>query len=385
LGLISPKLRLEATKKLLFELGIDLNPKANIEDLSVAMMQLVEIVRAVSYNSDILIMDEPTSALSEAEIKLLYSIMHKLSDKGVSTIFISHKLEEIFEVADRVTILRDGKLVGIECIENINQDQLIKMIVGRQLTEMFPKEDAEIKDVVLEVKNLRRSGVYEDISFSVREGEILGFCGLMGAGRTEIMNGIFGIDKINGGEIFYNGEKIVIKSPRDAIKKGIGMLTEDRLRLGAIHFLSIGHNLSLANLYKICKMGFINRAREIADCKKTVLDLQIKIGALNDLIGSLSGGNQQKLLFGRSLLINPKVLILDEPTRGIDVGSKSEIHRLCSALVQKGMAIIMVSSELPEILGMSDRIHVIRDGRIVGEYNRGEVDQETLIKKAFGV
>lgn len=383
LGLISPQKRLEETKKLLDELKIVVDPKAKVRDLSVAMMQLVEIARAVSYHSDVVIMDEPTSALSETEIHLLYDIVRNLAKKGVATIFISHKLDEIFDIADRVTVLRDGQFVATKKVSDIDQDQLVKMIVGRQLSEMFPKEDAKIRDIVLDVRELRREGVFENVTFQVKAGEIVGFCGLMGAGRTEIMNGIFGIDRIDGGEIFLNGAKISIHSPREAIKSGIGMLTEDRLRLGAIHALSIKYNLSLAYLYKICKMKFVNRIKENSDSKNMVSDLQIKIGDLSDSIGSLSGGNQQKVLFGRALLVNPKVLILDEPTRGIDVGSKAEIHRLCSRLAQKGMAIIMVSSELPEVLGMSDRIYVVRGGRIVGEYNRGEADQETLIKKAF--
>ena len=384
-GLISKKARYEATNQLLKELNISLNIKALVKDLSIAQMQLVEIIRSASYNADIIIMDEPTSALTDTEIQMLYKIIRDLSKKGVSIIFISHKLEEIFEVCDRVTVLRDGKYIGTKDKETLDMDSLINMIVGRQLTELYPKEDAKIGEVVLEVKDYTLQNVFKNISFSVRKGEILGIAGLMGAGRTEVMRAIFGIDKKDYGEIFIDGEKVVIKTPQDAVKHKIGMVTEDRLRMGSIYALSVMANTTIARFNKICnKLGFFNPKEEINLFNEVKDSLCVKCSSHKQLISQLSGGNQQKVIIGRWLLTKPKILILDEPTRGIDVGSKSEIHRLISKLAKEGMAIIMISSEMPEVLGMSDRVLVVRNGEIVYEVDRQYATQENLITHAFG-
>ena len=386
LGMLSIRKRNEAAAQLLREIGLEhLNPKAIVRNLSVANMQLVEIARAISYNADLIIMDEPTSALTAVEIKLLYKIIGSLKEKGVSVIFISHKLNEIFDVCDRVTVFRDGKyIITKECGE-ITQDELVKHIIGRELKDMFPKLPAEIGEKVLEVKNLS-GAAFKDVSFHVRAGEILGFSGLVGAGRTEIMRAVFGIDPHSSGEILINGKKVVIRDPKDAVNNGIGMVTEDRLRMGAIHRLSVLANTTIAYFDKICnKMGFYRPKKE-KNCFLGVANkVSIKYSSPKEPISQLSGGNQQKVILSRWLLNEPRILILDEPTRGIDVGSKSEIHRLISMLAQSGIAIILVSSELPEIMGMCDRIEVVRAGRIVHECMRADATQESLIQYAFGI
>ena len=384
-GIISTKKRNKAAADLLERLGIEIDAKEIVRNLSVANMQLVELARSVSYDSDIIIMDEPTSSLSDNEIELLYKIVRELSKNGTSVIFISHKLEEIFEVCDRVTVMRDGQYISDHDTKDITQPELVTKIAGREIKDLFPKQDTTIGDVVLEVKNFSSGKTFQDVNFSVRKGEILGFCGLVGAGRTEIMRAIFGIDGKESGEIYIDGKETKIHSPKDAIANGLAMVTEDRRGSGIISGLPLKYNISLAYLSKICnKLTFIDNKQEDADAQQVSDQLSIHAASLKQVIGSLSGGNQQKAIIARWLLTKPKVLILDEPTRGIDVGSKSEIHRLISRLAAEGMAVIMVSSEMPEILGMSDRIMVVRDGRLVGEFQRGDADQETLIQRAFG-
>lgn len=382
--IISEKKRNEATAALLNELGAKLSPKDVVGELSVANMQLVEIARAVSYNSDVIIMDEPTSALTESEVKLLYKIIRDLLAKNVAVIFISHKLEEIFDICQRVTVMRDGEFVGVRECKDVTQPELIRLIVGRELSELFPKLEAEIGEPVLEVEGLCGDR-FRDISFTVRSGEILGFCGLMGAGRTEIMRALFGVDKLRAGTVKLFGKPIKVKSPKESIANGMTMLTEDRLRLGAISTLSVKKNLSLAYLRTITgPLTFVDGKRETADTDQMRERMAVKTSSMSQTISALSGGNQQKVLIGRCLLTKPKLLILDEPTRGIDVGSKSEIHRMISKLAQEGVAIILVSSELPEVMGMSDRIIVIREGRAVYEARHGEATQEELIRYSFG-
>ncbi len=385
-GILDLHTRYKKTDELLKGLGIDhINPHATVDSLSVANMQLVEIARAVSYNSDLIIMDEPTSALTSVEVELLYKIIRGLSAQGVSIIFISHRLEEIFKICDRVTVFRDGCYIITKNCNDITQDDLITYIVGRQLTNLFPKLPAEIKDVVLEVKNLCCPGVFSDVSFNVRAGEILGFSGLVGAGRTEIMSAIFGINRYTSGEIYVEGKKVDIHCPLDAVKAGLGMVTEDRLREGAIHGLSVLDNAILPSIDEVCGRSGVYTPNKALSFFIPIKDrIKIKCNSPMEAMGELSGGNQQKVIIARWLLTNPKILILDEPTRGIDVGSKSEIHRLISELAQQGMAIIMISSELPEILGMSDRIEVVRGGKIVYECTCKGATQELLMQHAFG-
>lgn len=384
-GMIHKKARYEKTEELLKQLDIKLDIKALVKNLSVAQMQMVELIRATSYGADVIIMDEPTSALADDEVKTLYRIVADLSKKGVSIIFISHKLEEIFDICDRVSVYRDGQYIATRDCTDITQPELVNMIAGRDITNLFPKQTAEIGDVVLEVKNFNRIGVFKDINFSVRRGEILGISGLVGAGRSEIMRAVFGSDPKDSGEVFIDGRQVRIRNPKDALDNGLAMLTEDRMRSGSIYALSVKANTTIAVLGRLCnKMGVIDSKKEREVFEENRDMMAVKCSSEKQLISQLSGGNQQKVLIGRWLLTEPKVLIVDEPTRGIDVGSKSEIHKLLSTLAGKGMAIIMISSELPEILGMSDRILVIRHGRVVCECDRAEATQESLITHAFG-
>jgi len=372
------------TVEILEMMRVPLNPDTEVAHLSVAAMQIVEIARAISYDSDIIIMDEPTSALTNDEIETLYAIIRDMVAKGKSIIFISHKLDEIYRICNRVTVFRDGTYISTDPIENISKEQLINRMVGRELNVMYPKVTSKIEKPILEIKSLTREGCFKDVSFSVRRGEVLGFCGLMGAGRTEIMQSIFGIDPYDSGKIFLNGKEIRIRNARDAIQNKIALITEDRLRRGIIANLPVKYNITLASLKKITKMGFLLAKKENENCDTMIERLRIKAPSAESEISLLSGGNQQKAILGKWLLNEPEVFIMDEPTRGIDVGAKSEIYRLIGDLVKQGKAIVIVSSELPELIGVCDRILVVREGKIVGEHVRGKFSQEAIMKDAFG-
>lgn len=385
-GLIRERKRRHATKQLLEELGLQaIDPRSAVKNLSVAYMQLVELARAVSYRPDIIIMDEPTSALATEEIKLLFKIIRKLASEGVTVIFISHKLEEIFEICDRVTILRDGQYIDTKQCSELSIAELLKLVVGRNLDDMFAKHPGKIGDTVLEVSNFNSLGVFKDINFHVRAGEIVGFSGLLGAGRSEVMRALFGMDNHSAGQVLLNGKPVKVRTTKHAVDLGFGMVTEDRLRTGVISALSILHNTTIARMRDFCtKIGII-RAKKEYDAFQTISGaLSLKYASEKDVISKLSGGNQQKVILSRWLLRDPKVLILDEPTRGIDVGSKSDIHKLIDGLAKRGIAIILISSEMPELLGMCDRIYVMRDGMIVYECDRKEATQELLAQHAFG-
>jgi ABC-type sugar transport system ATPase subunit len=387
-GIINKKQRDKLTQNLLHELNMDLDPNTIVKSISVANMQLVEIARAISCEAEIIIMDEPTSALAEKEIEVLYKIVNKLKNSGVTIVFISHKLEEIFNICDRVTILRDGKYIGTKLCSEIDLEHLVHMIVGYELSELFPKEQIEIGDVILEVKGISDGKVLNDVSFNLRKGEILGVWGLMGAGRTEIMRTIFGIDKAKsktGGTILLHGKRVRINSPSHAIKVGFGMVTEDRLHTGIFANMSVLKNITLCKLSSFMKFGLLSKKIEMEQGTNAAKNYNVKAGSMNQPIGSLSGGNQQKVILARWLMLKPDILILDEPTRGIDVGSKSEIHKQIGQLVKEGISIILVSSEMPEVLGISDRILVIREGRVAAEYDTKIATKEQLIKSAFGV
>ena len=373
------------TKELFDEYGIEVDPKESVKNLSTAQMQMVEIARAISYGSRIVIMDEPTSALSDKEVKVLYKIIRKLTSNGVAVLFISHKLEEVFDLADRVTIFRDGHMVGQHVVKDITMDDLINGIAGRKVENLYPKEDIPKGEVLLDVKHLNKQGVFEDINFQVRAGEVLGFAGLVGAGRTEIMQGIYGIAPADSGEIYVEGKKVVNRSPREGLNHGIAMVTEDRLRQGVVKKMNVQLNMTLSYFYRICKAGIINTNRENEDTDKMIRELHVKTAGREMPIWSLSGGNQQKVMIGRALLTNPKVLIMDEPTRGVDVGAKSEIYDYCNMLAKEGMAIILISSDLPEVMGMSDRMVVVREGRIVAEHERDTVTAEQVMSEMFGL
>ena len=366
------------------QLGVKLNVRTPVNRLSVAQQQMVEIAKATSRNSTIIAMDEPSSTLTEHELESLFELIRSLKEKGVSIIYISHRLEEIFQIADRVTVLRDGHLVGMKPVSETDRDDIIHMMVGRELKEKIPKEAAEHGAPALTVKGLTRNGVLEDINFTVRQGEVLGIAGLVGAGRTELARAIFGADPIDAGEIWLNGSKVNIRSPRDAIRMGIGLVTEDRKELGLILGMVVRENISMANLDALTKLGFVNRREEKKVAVKYIEDLLIKTPSCEQEVQNLSGGNQQKVVLAKWLFTQSKVLIFDEPTRGIDVGAKTEIYNLMNRLAANGAAIIMISSELLEVLGMSDRILVMHEGRITGEVSREDATQEKIMHLATG-
>jgi ABC-type sugar transport system ATPase subunit len=371
---------------LLRRLEIDIDSRTKIGDLTVAKMQLVEIAKAISYNSDIIIMDEPTSALTNKEVEQLFGMIRNLKNQGVSIIYISHKLEEIFRIADEVTVLRDGQFIGTRDVKEIDIDTLITMMVGRRLDEMFPKEECPITDVIMEVKNLSSEGSFEDVSFELRRGEILGLAGLMGAGRTEVLETIFGLRQKTSGEIVIKGKVADIKSPADAKAHGIAMLTEDRRRTGIIPVATVCDNIVVANLIKyVTKLRLINKNKMRSDAKDYINKLNIKTTGTEVRVQDLSGGNQQKVLVARWLLTEPDILLVDEPTRGIDVGAKAEIHSLITKMAGMGKAIIMASSEMPEIIGMCDRILVMHEGRLTGVIDRSEATQERIMHYATNV
>ncbi len=384
LGLLSPAAMLRKTRELFDEWKIDIDPRARMKDLTVSKQQMVEIAKAISYDAKIIIMDEPTSAIPEREVAHLHGMIKRLTDFGVAIIYITHKMDEVFRISDDITVFRDGKHVGSYPAKELDRDKLIKLMVGRELTDLFPKEEAEIGEVVLSVKGLNRGAVVKDVSFDLRRGEILGLAGLMGAGRTEVLETIFGIEKADSGEVVLNGKTLRIKQPSDAIRAGMALLTEDRKLNGIMGVLSVRDNITAAALPRYSPHGVLHIGEMRKDSEDQREKLRIKTPSLNQLIKNLSGGNQQKALISRWLLTVPDVLMIDEPTRGIDVGAKSEIHRLMSMLAQQGKAIIMVSSELPEVLGMSDRILVMHEGRISGELSREEANQESVMHLATG-
>lgn len=385
-GLFSLELAINATKELFDEYGIHVDPTAKVLTLSTAQMQMVEIGRAISYDPKIIILDEPTSALSDSEIQVLYKVIRNMTSHGTSVIFISHKLEEVFEMANRVTVLRDGHSISVRNVKDVTMDMLINDIAGRDVGDIYPKRDVPIGDTVLKIENLSKNGKYQDISFEVHTGEVVGFAGLVGAGRTEIMEGIYGITPADSGKIMLEDNEITNKNPRDGLNHGIAMVTEDRLRKGVNNKMNIKMNMSLSYIYKICKGIFIDSKKENIDTQEMAERLSVKMAGIQMPIWSLSGGNQQKVMVGRALLTKPKVLIMDEPTRGVDVGAKQEIYEYCNKLAAEGMAIILVSSDLPEVVGMSDKIYVLREGKIVGKHLKGDGTQsETIMSEMFGL
>jgi methyl-galactoside transport system ATP-binding protein/inositol transport system ATP-binding protein len=384
LGLVDHKKMYEMTKSVLKEIELDEDPKNLMASLTVAKMQMIEIAKAVSYNSKLIIMDEPTSALTEKEIKQLFAIMRKLKSQGKSIIFISHKLDEVYEITDRITVYRDGAYIGSENTRDLKMDKLINMMVGRNVDELFPKVPCPIGDVKLEVKNLSNSRYFKDVSFTVRRGEILGIAGLVGAGRTEVVETIFGMRPHTAGEIFIDGQKVDIKSPSDAIRYSMAWLTEDRRGSGIFPMLAVQLNIAIATIPRFLnKIGLIKESNLKAGVEEYVKKIQVKTPSLFQHVENLSGGNQQKVLVARWLMTTPDILFLDEPTRGIDVGTKSEIHRLITRLAGEGKSIVMISSELPEVMGMSDRIMIMHQGKVTGIVeNSKDLTQEELMSYA---
>ncbi|MFH2113359.1 MAG: sugar ABC transporter ATP-binding protein [Spirochaetota bacterium] len=383
-GLVDHKRMYEDSKLVLKEIELDEDPRTLMASLTVAKMQMIEIAKAISYNSRLIIMDEPTSALTDREVRQLFIIMKKLKAQGTSIIYISHKLEEIYKIADRITVYRDGAYIGCEDTANLKVDRLINMMVGRDVDEMFPKVACPIGEVKLEVRNLSHRRFFKDVSFTVRRGEILGLAGLVGAGRTEVVETIFGMKHRLSGEVYVDGVKVDITHPRDAIERGMAWLTEDRRQSGVFPMLSVQLNMAIANIPKFLnRLGLVNNKLMDRQCKDYVQKIQVKTPSLGQRIENLSGGNQQKVLVARWLMTNPDILFLDEPTRGIDVGTKAEIHRLITTLAGEGKSIVMISSELPEVMGMSDRIVVMHQGRVTGILdNSKDLTQEELMAYA---
>ena len=366
------------------DLGVSIDPRAQVRELSVAEQQLTEIARVLESHPRILVLDEPTSALSDTERTRLFELIRRLRDRGVGIIYISHRLEEVFAIAQRVTVLRDGRHVGTRPIGAVDRDELIRMMVGRELAGTSPKKVVARGAPVLEVRGLTRRGAFSDVSFTVHAGEVLGIGGLVGAGRTEVARALFGADPIDAGEIRLDGQPVLIRSPRDAIRLGLGLVPEDRKTLGLILNMVVRENVTLAHLDLLSMLGFVNRRRERDLAAEYVRSLRIRTPTIEQEVRHLSGGNQQKVVLAKWLCTDSRVMIFDEPTRGIDVGAKQEIYELMNELAARGVAMIMITSELPELLAMSDRILVMHAGRVAGELSREEATQERVMHLATG-
>lgn len=383
LGMLSRKAMNKATAELLSSLDLDIDPDAKMRSLSIAQMQMIEIAKAISYNSKIIIMDEPTSAISEREVDNLFNIIGRLKKKGVGIIYISHKMKEIYQIADRITIFRDGKYIATREAADLPKDELIALMVGRKLDKMFPPKENVVGDNVLKVKDLSLQGVFKDVSFNLKKGEILGFAGLMGAGRSEVAETIFGIRNATSGTVEMNGNRFQFKSPAEAIRHGFAMVTEDRKKTGLNLKTSIMKDMTITSLEKLCHMShFVNKGKEIQYTDEQIDNLKVKTPSRYQKVANLSGGNQQKVIVGRWLMTEPEILIMDEPTRGIDVGAKYEIYSIILELAKAGKSIIMISSELPEIIGLCDRTVVMHEGKLTGILDRKDFSQEKIMAYA---
>lgn len=385
-GKINKKELSERSKLFLDQIGANINPNTLVATLNVGEKQMVEIAKALTKNARVIIMDEPTTALTEVETKNLFKVIDSLKKKGIAIIYISHRMEEIFAICDRVEVLRDGKYAGNALIKDIDNDKLISMMVGRKIEDQFPYREIKVGEDILDVKDLSANVGIKDISFNVKEGEILGIAGLMGSGRTEVAKTIFGEYKKTSGSIKIKGKEINIKNIQEAIDNGVCYLSEDRKKEGCVLSLSVAENMILSNLKKYeGKMMSIDKNKAVKDVDYYIDKIKIKTPNRDQLIKNLSGGNQQKVILAKWLMLSPEVLIIDEPTRGIDVGAKKEIYELLNELKASGKAIIMISSDLPEVLGISDRIIVMSEGRISGELKREEASQESIMKLAVGM
>jgi ribose transport system ATP-binding protein len=371
------------SREILDRLGASISVDATVSSLSVAEQQLVEISKSLNRKTRILVMDEPSAVLGEGDLERLFQVVRSLQSEGIGIIYISHRMREIFELADEVTVLKDGRYVGTRQVAEVTMEELVRLMIGRDLKDVYPKRTGALGDVLLEVKDLGRSHLVHDVSFQVRAGEIVGFSGITGSGRTEVVRAIFGADA-HTGQLTMSGRPYKARSPKEAIARGIALVTEDRKAQGLFLKQDVTTNTTISGLKQFCRLGLIQRKREGAQVRRMIQDLRIKTPNSKFIVVNMSGGNQQKVILARWLSVNTKVLIMDEPTRGIDVGSKAEIYQIMHELTKSGVGIIMISSELPEVLGMSDRIMVMREGTIVGQLARAEASEEAIMKFAVG-
>lgn len=384
LGNVDWQLLRKKTQEFLDREGLPYSPAQKMKTLTVSDIQMLEIIKAISNDAQIIVMDEPTSSITQREVDMLFDKIETLKAKGVSIVYISHKMDEVFQIADDITVLRDGAVVASHPAEELDVDKVIALMVGRRMENIYPKEELPVGETLFEVKNFCSKGVFKDVNFHVKKGEIVGFAGLVGAGRTEVMRAVFGLDPYTSGEVLKGGKKIEIHQVADSIRNDIVMLSEDRRRFGIIPIRSVMENASISSLEKVIYGGFAHEKEERQIVGEYFKKMNVKTPTLETAIQSLSGGNQQKVLLAKWMMRNPEVLILDEPTRGIDVGAKFEIYKLMAEMAKEGKAVIMVSSELPELIGMCDRIYVMNQGKITGELMRGEFSQEAIMRFATG-
>ncbi len=383
-GICDKKTMIKKAQEIMDRMGVNIPVTAKMSDLSVGQQQMVEICKALMVDAKVLIMDEPTAALTQSETEVLFEVIKSLRKKGVSIVYISHRMEEIFELCDRITVLRDGTYIDTKYIKDINMDDIVQMMIGRTIGERFPKRDVQIGEEVFRAENLTSGKLFHNVNFSVRAGEVLGVSGLMGAGRTEIMQAIFGNIPLQSGKIVIDGKEVTIKNPRQAIAAGIGFITEDRKTEGLLLEKSIAENIEIANLNKISKKSVLSKLKQKELVKKGIEEFRIKCFGPDHICTNLSGGNQQKVVLAKWIYTDPKILILDEPTRGVDIGAKKEIYSVINDLAARGVAVIMVSSELPEVLGMSDRIMVVHEGKVTGIVDAEGMDQAKVMTLATG-
>ena len=385
-GLVDKKAEIEQAQKLIEECGLHVSPKETLRNLTVAQCQLIEIIKAISVNAKVIIMDEPTAAITDREVELLFGHIRRLKEKGVAIIYISHRMAEIFSICDRVSVYRDGQYIGTGTTTELDEGQLIKMMVGREITDVYPKLEADIGEVVFEAKNIvRADNKVKGVSLSVRRGEILGIGGLVGAGRSELVGGIFGMHALSQGEIFVHGKRVKISSPEDIIKQGVALITEDRKGKGLNLSGTVNDNIAMVAIKKLLTHGLYNKGKARRASEEYIEKLNIKTPSADQIVGNLSGGNQQKIVIAKWLLNDPDIIILDEPTRGIDVGAKRDIYLLLGNLVRQGKAVIMISSEIPELMGICDRIMVMCEGNYSGEVSREEFSQERIMTLASAI
>lgn len=384
-GIVDWKEAFRRSEELFHNWGLNYNPRDKMRSLSLADCQMVEIIKAISFDSKLIIMDEPSSSLTEKEVNKLFDFIRILKKEGISIIIITHKLDEVYAITDTVTVMRDGKYVGSKPTKEMTRQEMIRMMVGRDIKKVFAEKDYEIGDTLLKVENLNRGKMVRNVSFELHQGEILGFSGIVGAGRTETMRCIFGMDRLAEGKILLDGKELRIKEPHDAIHEGIMMVTEDRKKDGLVLIRSIYENMLLPSTYRNAKRGLLNRKKEAQSVEKYYKELEVKAPSINTIANQLSGGNQQKVIIAKWLMMKPRVLIMDEPTRGIDILAKSEIYKIMRELAKNGVAIILVSSDMEEILGVADRIAVMCQGQITGFLDREEFNQEKIMEYATAI